>query len=77
MSMPTEEITIRVDSETAQAYRSATDIDRRKLDFLLSLQLQDALHGGGSLAETMRDIGRKAQDRGLTPAILETILHES
>ena len=75
--MLTEEITIRVDAGAAQAYRSASDIDRRKLDLLLSLQLQDALHGGGSLAEIVRDISRKAQDRGLTPEILESILDES
>jgi len=76
MVMQTEEITIRVDPEAARAYRAATEQDRRKLDLLLSLRLHDALRPGGSLKELRRDISRKAQERGLTPEILETILHE-
>jgi Flp pilus assembly protein TadB len=74
--MQTEEITIRVDPEAAQAYRTAPEEERRKLDLLLSLRLQDALRPGGSLKELMRDISRKAQERGLTPEVLEAILHE-
>ncbi len=75
--MPTEEISIRVDPIVAQAYRTTSPEERRKLDLLLSLRLQDALRSGGSLQDVMRDISRKAQERGLTPEILEDILHES
>ena len=71
-----EEITIRVDSEAARAYREAPDEQRRKLDLLLNLRLHDALRAGGSLKELMHDISRKAQQRGLTPEILESILRE-
>ena len=39
--------------------------------------LHETLGPSGSLEELMRDISRKAQERGLTPEILETILHES
>ena len=74
--MQTEEITIRVDPEAAQAYRAASEQERRKLDLLLTLRLHDALRPGGSLKELMREISRKAQERGLTPEILESILHE-
>jgi hypothetical protein len=74
--MLTEEITIRVDPEAAKAYRAAAEQDRRKLDLLLSLRLHDALRPGGSLKDLMRDICRKAQERGLTPEVLESILHE-
>lgn len=74
--MQTEQITISVDPETAKAYRTAADEDRQKLDLLLSLRLQDALRSDGSLQELMREIGRKAQERGLTPEILESILNE-
>lgn len=74
--MLTEEITIRVDPEAARAYREAPEQERRKLDLLLSLRLQDALRPSGSLKELMRDISRKAQERGLTPEILESILNE-
>jgi len=75
--MQTEEITIRVDPEAARVYRATSESERRKIDLLLSLRLQDALRGGGSLQELMRDISRKAQERGLTPEILNEILHES
>jgi hypothetical protein len=74
--MQTEEITIRVDSEAARAYRTAPDELRRKLDILLNLRLHDALRPGSSLEETMREISRRAQERGLTPEILESILNE-
>jgi len=77
MSMPqTEEITIRVDPQAAQAYRSASQEERRKLDLLLSLRLHDALQPGTSLEQVMRDVGRNARQRGLTPEILESILNE-
>lgn len=73
---PTEEITIRVDAAAARAYREASDEERCKLDLLLTLRLHDALHHSGSLRDLMRDISRKAQERGLTPEILESILNE-
>ena len=40
--MQTEEITIHVDPGAAQAYRTAPDEVRRKLDLLLNIRLQDA-----------------------------------
>jgi predicted amino acid racemase len=72
--MQTVEITIRVDPEAARAHRAASEQERRKLDILLSLRLHDALRPGRSLQEVMRDISRKARQRGLTPEILESIL---
>lgn len=74
--MQTEEITIRMDREAARAYRAASREDRRKLDLLLSLRVHDALRPGKSLQELMGDLSRKAQERGLTPEILESLLDE-
>jgi hypothetical protein len=74
--MQTEQITITVDSEAAKAYRGASEQERRKLDLLLTLRLHDALRPAGSLQDLMRDISKKAQERGLTPEILESILDE-
>lgn len=74
--MPTEEITIRVDPAAAKAYRAASEQQRRKYDLLLSLKLQDVLRPSASLTEVMSEISRKAQERGLTPEILEAILNE-
>ncbi len=75
--MQPEEITIRVDAEAARAYREASQQERRKLDVLLSLRLHDAIRPGGSLKELMGDLSRRAQERGLTPEVLESILHGS
>ena len=74
--MQTQEITIRVDPEAASAYLAASNEDRRKLDLLLSLRLHDVTQPGESLELVMREIGRRAQERGLTPEILESILRD-
>jgi hypothetical protein len=74
--MQTQEITIRVDPEAASAYLAASEDDRCKLDLLLSLRLHEATRPGETLDEVVRDISAKAQARGLTPAILESILHD-
>ena len=74
--MSTEEITIHVDPAAAQAYRSASEQERKKLYILLNLRLRDAMHPRGSLKDLMSEISRQAQERGLTPEILESILHE-
>ncbi len=74
--MKTDEITICVDAEAAIAYRAASEEDRRKLDALLSLRLSDATRPGGSLKHVMRRISQEAQQRGLTPQVLNSILDE-
>ena len=74
--MQTEELTIHVDADAARAYRAASEQERRKLDLLMSLRLQDALTPAVSLEDFMRDVSRRAQERGLTPEIFESILNE-
>ena len=75
--MRKEEITIRVDAATAKLYREASEQDRRKLDLLLSSRLHDAFRSPRTLKEVIGDLSAKAQERGLTPEILESILCES
>ena len=72
----TEQITVSVDPEVAEFYRSASDAERRKLDLLVSLRLRDAAVDGKSLEEVMDEISINAQRRGLTPEILKSILDE-
>ncbi len=69
-------ITIRVNAEAAHVYENAGAEDRRKLDALLSLKLTEATRATRSLEEVMDEISRNAQQRGLTPEILDQILHE-
>jgi hypothetical protein len=75
-TMETKTISIRVSPEAAHAYEAATDEQKRKLDALLSLKLSEATRGKRSLEEIMSEISRKAQERGLTPEILQSILNE-
>lgn len=70
----TEQITVSVDSNVAERYRSSTDQERRRLDLLVNLRLLDATQPGKSLRDLMREISRNAQRRGMTPEILQSIL---
>lgn len=74
--MANRAITISVDLEAAEAYEAASADERRKLDLLLSLKLAEATKGERSLEDVMREISRRAQARGLTPAALKTLLDE-
>ena len=74
--METKTITIRVSPEAAQVYNDATEEQQRKLDVLLSLKLAEVARTPRALEEVMDEISRKAQARGLTPEILESLLNE-
>lgn len=74
--METDQITIRVDKEAADAYRAATEEERRKIDSLLNLRLRDATRSQVSIKTYMDEISRRAEERGLTPEILESLLNE-
>ena len=74
--MKTDEITIHVDPAVAGAYRAASQEDRRKMDLLVSFQLLEFLRSPESLEEVMDEMSREAQQHGLTPAIMDSILHE-
>ena len=58
-------------------YRSHSETERREMDLLVSLGLHDVPHDGKSLQETMMEVSRNAQKRGLTPDILRSILDET
>jgi len=73
--MSTEAITLEIDSEAAQAFKSVSPEEREKLQVLLGIWLKEyAKADATSLKETMNEISQKAQDRGLTPEILDSIL---
>ena len=71
-----DQITVSVDPDVASAYRLASDNDRRKLDLLVNLRLRDATRSKASLKDVMLEISQNAQQRGLTPAILQSILDD-
>ncbi|QNI32509.1 hypothetical protein H7849_00295 [Alloacidobacterium dinghuense] len=68
-------ITIHLDPQTARAYNAARAEEKRKMQALLSLWLQELTSGEiPSLQQVLDETGRKAQERGLTPEILEALL---
>ena len=75
--MPETVITIPVDAETAGAYHTASPDDQKKIQLLLRLGLRELAElPTDSIVEIMDDIGAKAEARGLTPEILEALLHD-
>jgi hypothetical protein len=74
--METQAITIRVSPEAARVYNTATAEQQRKLEVLLSLKLTEIARAPRALENVMDEISRKAQARGLTPELLESLLNE-
>ena len=75
--MTTATISIEVDSDAARAFASAPAEERRKLELLLALRLRELTREPPRpLREVMDDIGAKAEARGLTPEILNSLLHD-
>jgi hypothetical protein len=70
-------ISLEVDADAAKAFAAATAEDRRKLELLLALRLRElTARAVRPLREVMDEIGRNAEERGLTPAILESLLSD-
>ncbi len=74
--MEMKPITIQVTAEAAQVYEAASAEKQRKLDALLSLKLSEVSREPRPLEDVMNELSRKAQERGLTPEILDDILNE-
>lgn len=73
--MSTETISIAVDSDVAKSLCNASPEELRKLELLLRLRLRELTLGRvRPLKEIMDEIG--SQTKGLTPAMLESMLSE-
>ncbi|CCQ59691.1 hypothetical protein [Crocosphaera watsonii] len=70
-----ETITIEVDKEVAKAYRESDLNKQEKVNTIIKLFFQPEF-AYKSLSEVMADIANKAEQRGLTPEILEDILND-
>lgn len=75
-----EEITIKVPSEVAEAYRNASEEEREQIEVRIAVLLKSSMTSRQEaivkLRQTMDEIGRRARERGLTPEILESILND-
>ena len=74
--MSKETIEIQVEPDAARAYAEASDDQRRKLDLLLSIRIQEATRTEADLETIMKDIAQRAQERGLTERKLVELLED-
>lgn len=68
-------ITVPLDTDTARFFSRASAEDQRKMRLMLSLWLREFALSPTPLKVVMDEISEKAQVRGLTPDILESLLH--
>jgi hypothetical protein len=76
-----EKITIEVTSEIAEAYRNASEEEREQLVLKIVAIMKSQfttprLESIAQLRNTMDKASLEAQERGLTPEILESILND-
>jgi hypothetical protein len=77
--MATASLTIQVSEEAATVFAKVPSEDRRKIQLLLDLFLRDLTNSPlpqKSLQADMDEIGKNAVARGLTPAVLESMLND-
>ncbi len=67
-------ISIPLDPDTAKLYNQASADLQRKLQLLLTLWLRDLIVSPRPLQVVMDEISQKAQERGLTPEVLKSLL---
>ena len=73
--MSTQTSSIQVEPDIADAYNSASQEDQKKIQLLMGLWLRElSTQPAMTLSEVMDIISDRAQARGLTPEILESIL---
>ncbi len=68
-------ISIPLDADTARLYNQASADMQRKFQILLGLWLRDLIVSPQPLQVVMDEISQKAQERGLTPEVLESLLN--
>jgi hypothetical protein len=70
-------IMIPLDETTAAAYYTVSAEDQRKIQLLFRVILREYTEPSNMpLRELMDDIGTNAEERGLTPAMLEQLLND-
>lgn len=72
-----EIITLQIDREAANIFKSTSAEVREKLQVLFGIWIKELGKGGTeSLKRTMNELGDNAGARGLTPEVLKEILEE-
>ena len=75
-----EEITIKVPQEIAEVYRKATEDEQQQIAMRIGVILKSSMRSKSEalarLRQTMDEISGEVTAKGLTPEILESILHD-
>ncbi|GBF81350.1 hypothetical protein [Aphanothece sacrum] len=70
-------LTLQLDAEAVAMFLGISDTDKEKLEILVSSLFKEYKQSNHeTLKKTMDEISQNAQERGLTPEILEDILAE-
>lgn len=69
-------INIPIDTDTAAKYNAASNEERRKVQLLVRILLQNSTPSQRTLQQLMDEMSDEAQNKGLTPEILDQILNE-
>jgi hypothetical protein len=71
-------ITIPLDPQTALAYDATRADEKKKIQVLLGLWVRElTATEHPSLSKVLDEVGRKAQARGLTTEVLDSLLKEA
>lgn len=76
MMPTTATVNVQLDVDAARIYQQASKEDKQKMQVLLSLWLREFGKPTKSLRDVMDAISDKAQARGLTSEILDTLLDD-
>jgi hypothetical protein len=75
--MTTMAITVPLDAASAAAYQSASHENQQKIRLMVRLMVREfSSTSPQRLKEVMDEIGAKAVARGITPDLLEQLLHD-
>ena len=70
-------VTIELEDEAAELFRSASDEERKRMELLLSLWLREYATGSKVPFDTLLDqMSDRAEARGLTRETLDSLLHD-
>jgi hypothetical protein len=71
-------ISVPLDAQTARAYGATRAEEKLKIQALVSLWVRElTTREAPSLQQVLDETGRKAQERGLTPEILDSLLKDA
>jgi len=75
--VPPQTLAVPLDPDTAEKVAAATPAERKELEFLLRLRVRELVgRPARPLSEVMAELGRNAEQRGLTPEILDSLLKD-